>query len=200
MRRGVEAVFQLLIGVFTAILVVTVAYHVLGAVQLNRCHEKWHNSAVQLANALADAARSSGASDFIQLTGKCGRASYVEYKLIEHSNDPRICNRICHKPVNTCYDIRYRAIAIIKGKETELDRGYYCADISPYTYYQMSNSDDDSLCSTGSPTLEYQNITDVLIDSSGNGITVKVPVANVYVRSQGYGDNKKVFVCAQGVD
>jgi|GEM_PF-7127375 len=106
MRRGVEAVFQLLIGVFTAILVVTVAYHVLGAVQLNRCHEKWQNSAVQLANALADAARSSGASNFIQLTGKCGGASYVEYTLIEHSKDPQICNRICHKPVSTCYDMR----------------------------------------------------------------------------------------------
>ena len=199
-----EAVFQLLIGIFTAVLIVTIAYKVLGAVQLNRCHEKWQNSAVQLANALADAARSSGATNFIQISGKCGRASYVEYSLVEHSgrNSRDICNRVCHKPVNTCYVIRYTAIATIKGRPTELDQGFYCADISPYTYYQMQNSTDESCAvggTSGGSSVTYTNVTGDLVASNGK-ITVKYPVVNAFVRSTGYGDEKKVYVCAQGVE
>ncbi len=198
MRRGVEAVFQLLIGVFTAILVITIAYRVLGSVQMNRCHEKWQTSTVQLAGALADAARSSGASDFVQLTGKCGRAAYATYRLVENKSD-NICNRVCHRPVSTCYVVRFDAYTIERGKTTRLDFGFYCADISPYTYYQLSNSIDESCegSSTGGG-LAYDNVTTALINDNG-GLEVNVPILNAYVRSVGYGDSKKVYVCAQEV-
>ena len=161
---------------------------------MNRCHEKWQNSTVQLAGALADAARSSGASDFIQLSGKCGRASYTTYRLVENDSK-QICNRVCHRPVSKCYVVRFDSYTVERGKTTLLDFGFYCADISPYTYYQMSGSTAESCGSSGSGSLTYSNVTDTLLGK--DGLKVSVPTLNAYVRSTGYGEQKKIFVCAQ---
>ena len=194
MKRGVEAVFQLLIGVITAILIVSVAYRVLESVQANRCKEEWQNSAFQLADALADAARSSGASNFVQLMGTCGGADRVVYQLRTYNKDPHLCNRICHKPVSVCYAVSYIPYTTYKGKTVQMGGGLYCADISPYTYFQLQASVSEACASSSGP--KYRNITNSLL--SATGFEVNRHVVNAYVRSVGYGDKKRIYICAEG--
>ncbi len=198
MRRGVEAVFQLLIGVITAIMVITVAFRVLSGVQMNRCSDSWHTSAVHLAEAIADAARSTGATDFVQLRGRCGKAYKVVYYLRVHTNQPKICNMICHKPVNTCYDVVYEAYGKQGSEDVLLNKGYYCADISPFSYYLMSQSSDAECASSSG--VEYQNVTSDLLKSGGSeGVSVTSVLLNAYIHASGYGSSKQIYLCVQKV-
>ncbi|NPA77079.1 MAG: hypothetical protein GXN93_04990 [Candidatus Diapherotrites archaeon] len=191
MRRGIEGVFQLLIGVFTAAMIVAVAYRVLGQVQMNRCHENWQDSAVQLANAIGDAARASDATNFVQIAGRCGSARYVTYRIVTYSG-AKICNAVCHKPVPTCYSVQYTAYSGQGGKFAMLDRGHYCLDISPYTYYRLQQSTREPCTSSG---VRYHNVTQDLLDGEFN---VQLSTLSAYVRATGYGTGKLIFVCAQG--
>ena len=115
MRRGVEAVFQLLIGVFTMALIATIAYQVLGRAQTSRCEQLWQTDVTSFANALSTAAKSYGTTTYVTLHGRCGRAEDVNYALI--TLDRRsLCIAICGTPTDSCYVARYLATGKLGGK------------------------------------------------------------------------------------
>ncbi len=135
------------------------------------------------------------------------------YYLRVHTNQPKICNMICHKPVSTCYDIVYEAYGKQGSKDVLLDKGYYCVDISPFSYYLMSQSSSAECASSSG--VKYQNVTSDLLMIRGSegvsvtshqpemgdsgGVSVTSVLLNAYVHASGYGSSKQIYLCVQKV-
>ncbi len=186
MRRGVEEVFQLLIGVFTMALIATIAYQVLGRVQTSRCEQMWQTDVTSFANAITTVAKSYGTTAYVTLHGKCGRADEVNYALIT-LNDRKLCIAVCGTPTDSCYVVRYLASGKQGSKRVELSRGYSCTEITPYVYYLVERGGS---CDSG--------FTDIGSDFEQKGFVIKGLVKHVYVRSTvDASGTKSVVICAQ---
>jgi len=129
--RGVEAPFQLLISVFTMILVVAIAFHVLNTVSSQRCDQMWDQSVSSLANAISRAAMSEPpTTDVVTLQLRCGDAVAHEFYVMEQEKSQ--CAQICGEYAAQCYVLVHQAF---DRKNEVISTNLHCLrGFSPYLY------------------------------------------------------------------
>jgi len=142
--RGVEAPFQLLVSVFTMILVVAIAFHVLRSVSTEHCEEQWRQSTADLAQAIVRAAMSEPpTTSSARLVLHCGSSGKHVFTFQELTGAR--CTHICQEVSDKCYVI-YHQIYDVRGEP--LYQAYTCLrNMSPYSYYLLRNGINS--CPTG---------------------------------------------------
>lgn len=130
--RGVEAPFQLLVSVFTMVLVVAIAFHVLSTVSKERCAQQWDHSFSSLASTIVRVSMSdypTVASTELHL--KCGGSARHFVELREESGP--LCSRVCGEFSDVCY-VLVHTVKDVKG-EVIYSRPICVRNLSPYLYY-----------------------------------------------------------------
>lgn len=129
--RGVEAPFQLLVSVFTMVLVVAIAFHVLNTVSTQRCNQMWDQSVTALANAISRTAMSEPpTTDVVTLRLRCGDA--VGHMFYVISEEKSRCAKVCGEYTPQCYILVHQAY---NRKNEIISTNMSCIkNFSPYLY------------------------------------------------------------------
>lgn len=129
--RGVEAPFQLLISVFTMVLVVAIAFHVLGTVSRERCAQQWDDGFSNLAVSIVRIGGSEYPSrDSLELGLKCGDSADHVIEIREETG--ALCSRICGELSDTCY-ILIHVVRDVRGRVIH-SQPTCIKDLSPLGY------------------------------------------------------------------
>ncbi len=135
--RGVEAVFQLLISVFTMALVVAIAFRVLGQTSSKHCEQVWDQDLSNLAAAISRAAISEPPTvSVVNLTLRCGESREHTFQIKEE--EKALCARDCGEYMPSCYVIVH---SVTDRTGNTIYSGSACIrSLSPYTYSLISSN------------------------------------------------------------
>lgn len=143
--RGVEAPFQLLIAVFTMVMVVTLAYFVLQKVQSQHCEDQWTKDVGMLALKIQSVAGGGpGTKEHTRIHLRCGDAGehafWIVAKTGGEKGDTVVCRHVCsHDP--PCAYILHVVYSAKKKGELIYSRPT-CLEISPYDLYKLMHEGD----------------------------------------------------------
>lgn len=140
--RGVEAPFQLLVAVFTMVMVATLAYFVLQRVQSEHCEDQWIKDVGVLALKIQSVAGGGpGTKEYARIRTRCGDAGehvfWVVAKTGSERGDTAICRYVCsHDP--PCTYILHVVFSARRRGEIVYSRPT-CLEISPYDLYKLTH-------------------------------------------------------------
>lgn len=140
MRRAVEAPFQLLVSVFTMVMVVSIAFYVLKMVGSENCAKRWTQSTEDLASAIVRVGMSEPpTTSSARLVIHCGNSGKHEYQFVQLSGGD--CTRVCGEVSDTCYGIQHQ-IYDVRGELLRTDR-ICLRGMSPYMYFLLQSGHSD---------------------------------------------------------
>ncbi len=141
--KGVEAPFQLLIAVFTMVMVATLAYFVLQHVQTQHCEDQWIKDVGMLALKIQNVAGAGpGTKEYTRIHLRCGDAGehvfWIVFKTGKDSGDAVVCRHVCsHDP--PCAYILHVVYSVRKPNE-KIYAHPTCLEVSPYDLYKLMQS------------------------------------------------------------
>lgn len=179
--KGVEAPFQLLISVFTMILVVAIAFHVLNSVSKERCVQQWDQGIADLATTIVRVAMSEPPTTAsTELRFKCGDSAKHKIEIMAESGAR--CSKICGEIADSCYVLLHTVYNnrgdVIYSKPTCL------RNMSPYLYYLVQSGVGS--CPSGYTSFFSSGATIAAEQRSVGAVTVYV-----------FRDSGKVEICTK---